>query len=350
MSDLFSAAFKNTFGTESGSFDPFSVAKGMNQLDLFRLLYEKQKMENERYGQLTPMELDIKGLEAARARQSSTPEMLKWKRDEDIGTAQTKIAEGKTAEATQQSNADYLNSQNKNKSQAAKEEEFFRSAELFNAYGGNPFMARANGVDPSIIPDLSRMHQDGSLENFIERYKTNKADSVGHRQATELKDIEGGWHALQARITAKGHTDAASITGDKSITSQILQYQNNVTQHIGQLESNIQKYTKELAAMDNNPLLRSTITSSLEYKQQPTTEAKQKYLDAQLAKAKSGTAAAQEVDRLKDELSKARELRSQIGVDFLDKINKGKSKTATTTTQPPSGGKSNKDKLKDLGL
>lgn len=186
MSDLFSSAYKSTFGSDlSGD----TVADRMNRYQLFQLMYDKQKMENERYGQMTPMELDIKNLEAARSREQSNPEFVRQFALGNFGESQTKQAKGAEDMATLGGRIAKTNQTN--------ETDRFNNE---NNYIVSALDRAITTGDRSGLPESYRNLPKEALVSLQDTMKTTLADSPTHRAAVDLENVKGTNQAAVAEI------------------------------------------------------------------------------------------------------------------------------------------------------
>lgn len=188
MADLFSAAYGQAFGTPQDN-DMFATAKGLENLKLMQLLLQKQQQENERYRRLTPMELDIKGLEAARSREQSRPENVRQFSLGAFGKAQTEQAKGAEDMATLGGRVAKTNQVNE--------------TERFASENSNLVSALSRAIttgDRSGLPESYRSLPKETLMSLEDQLKTTLGDTPSHRAAVHLEQVKGEQQAAVAEI------------------------------------------------------------------------------------------------------------------------------------------------------
>jgi len=203
---------KNTFelggalgGYMSGGEDArFSDLQNLELLHQ-ALASQKQRLENSRYEQLTPLEVAIKNLEANKANSMNTPENLQQYVLGQQGAFKEQAAKGRIADATVDTTIASTNAENAGKSNVFRLKELVSGIDLFKAYG--PLGALQRGVDPKVIEQLQGQDIDAVRNEAIGRL-TNTPE---HRMALEKVGAEQAGHLANTRLHGEYQLAASRV-------------------------------------------------------------------------------------------------------------------------------------------
>jgi len=222
---------------------------------------QTSQLANDRYGQMTPLELAIKGRQAKEAQAMSSPEMIEAYRKGELGELQSKEAKGKEAIDTMASNIATKLSENKTKTEL---NELQRLGTIITQ--GLPEIAQGNmeGWLSTLAPE-DRVKVQGALSSKIKGVNTPAGKAALLSIAS--KKLEGIQQAMlmnptaQQAITTTGMNNAsqqkvAAINADKSANASKYAADKQVgALLVAELRAKGTAVAKEIEALENQRML-----------------------------------------------------------------------------------------------
>jgi hypothetical protein len=192
-------------GYMAGSQDARITDQQNLQLLIQALSSQKQNLENQRYEQMTPLELAIKGLEANRANAMNTSENVNQYVTGQLGSFLEQSSKGKLSNATLESSIKETNAGNAAKTNASRLKELITGIDLLKSYG--PLGAMQRGVDSNLVQQLQGQDIDSVRNEVMARL----VDAPEHRMALEKVGAETAGHLANTNLHGQYSLMAARI-------------------------------------------------------------------------------------------------------------------------------------------
>ena len=209
-------------GYMAGSQDARITDQQNLQLLIQALNSQKQSLENQRYEQMTPLELAIKGLEANRAKAMNTPENVGQYVTGQLGSFLEQYSKGKLSKDTLDSSIKEVNAGNAAKTNVSRLKELITGIDLLKSYG--PLGAMQRGVDSNLVQQLQGQDIDSVRNEVMARLvdtpeQRMALDKIGAEGASQLANtrLHGEYSLMAARINsaAKSSSEkAAEVLSD----------------------------------------------------------------------------------------------------------------------------------------
>lgn len=196
-------------------------------------ILRKRQMENSRYEQMTPLEVQIKNLEAEVARRKQTDpnyitEMLKG----DMGKSQQETAKGKVATATADTEIEDKNAKNRSEQLQAtlqfidQHSNLIKAAEASDPTGAAAQQAwgRMRELMPANFREQFPEMYSPQAASGMEKLRTALADSVGQRQTMAKQELENKGRMDVAREHTRATIGAAQVRANRQAQTLIQQF------------------------------------------------------------------------------------------------------------------------------
>jgi hypothetical protein len=209
-----------------------AVYQGINAADSEALNQEeiiKAFLANQREQQSMPMDMDIKGLQAAQARQQNTPDMLQsFMKDKQAGYNKN-IREDEIGSLMQPFRKEQAPLQGQREVETAKLDSNLAHLQNLIHTGTD-----SNG-NPLSQPDLAILNQEYNKLVGI------KGNSPEYWAKTGIENTKGDWDLRKQQLANEGHQNTARITSEKNHAMEVNRALTTVTTQIKGLNDNLAK-------------------------------------------------------------------------------------------------------------